>query len=405
MKKIIKKVLGTLLVLALLIGGYYLYQNSRQVNPEDLYKFATVSRGDIEQTVSANGTINPVTLVSVGTQVSGLVSKMYVDFNDKVEEGQLLLELDDALFKAQIAQSQGLVNNAEAAVELAQANEARIRALFEQEYVSHQELDQSVQALKSAKASLQSAQAQLQRDKTNLHFSIIRSPVSGVVIDRQVDVGQTVAASFQTPTLIKIAQDLSKMQIDTSFSEADIGNIKVGQLAKFSVDAFPNLDFEGVVKQIRLNPVTTSNVVSYDVVVSMENPEQILLPGMTAYVSIVVTRHNNVMLVPNGALRYRPKTDIAAEGAASVNNVNQNMAKAGKKKAADAAEAGGWGRGRVYVLADGKPQLREVKVGISNGRLTEIMSDALKPGDQVIVGNAQADSPAAGSAMRAPRMF
>ena len=408
MKKIIKQSVLLLLVVALLAGGYYFYKSSKQVKPEDQYKFAEITHGDIEQSVSANGTINPVTLVSVGTQVSGRVSKLYVDFNDKVEKGQVLLELDDALFTAQIAQTQGSVRNAEASVELAKANEARIRSLFEQEYVSRQELDQSVQALKSARAVLESARAQLQRDRTNLSYSIIRSPVSGIVIDRQIDVGQTVAASFQTPTLIKIAQDLSKMQIDTSFAEADIGNIKVGQLAKFSVDAFPNLNFEGVVKQIRLNPVTTSNVVSYNVVISVDNPQQILLPGMTAYVSIVFAKHDNVMLVPNGALRYKPKLDNGGDSsktAANGHGTNQSPGKGGRRKSSETTEAGGFGRGKVFVLQDGKPQLREVKVGITDGKLTEIVSDVLKPGDQVITGNAQADGQSSGNAMRAPRMF
>ena len=408
MRKIIKQSVLLLLVVALLAGGYYFYKSSKQVKPEDQYKFAEITHGDIEQSVSANGTINPVTLVSVGTQVSGRVSKLYVDFNDKVEKGQVLLELDDALFTAQIAQTQGSVRNAEASVELAKANEARIRSLFEQEYVSRQELDQSVQALKSARAVLESARAQLQRDRTNLSYSIIRSPVSGIVIDRQIDVGQTVAASFQTPTLIKIAQDLSKMQIDTSFAEADIGNIKVGQLAKFSVDAFPNLNFEGVVKQIRLNPVTTSNVVSYNVVISVDNPQQILLPGMTAYVSIVFAKHDNVMLVPNGALRYKPKLDNGGDSsktAANGHGTNQSPGKGGRRKSSETTEAGGFGRGKVFVLQDGKPQLREVKVGITDGKLTEIVSDVLKPGDQVITGNAQADGQSSGNAMRAPRMF
>ena len=395
-----------LMILALLAGGYYFYTGSRQLKPEDLYKLDTVTQGDVEQAVSANGTINPVTLVSVGTQVSGRVSKLYVDFNDKVEKGQVLLELDDALFAAQIAQSRGAVRNAEASVELAKANETRIRSLFEQEYVSRQELDQSVQALKSAQAVLESARAQLQRDKTNLSYSVIRSPVSGIVIDRQIDVGQTVAASFQTPTLIKIAQDLSKMQIDTSFAEADIGNIKEGQLAKFSVDAFPNLNFEGVVKQIRLNPVTTSNVVSYNVVISVDNPQQILLPGMTAYVSIVFAKHDNVMLVPNAALRYKPKLDNGADSfKPAANDANQGQGKSRRKKTAETSATGGWGQGKVYILKDGNPQLREVKVGITDGKLTEIVSDILKSGDQVIVGNAQADGQASGTAMRAPRMF
>ena len=408
MRKIIKQSVFLLIILALLAGGYYFYKSTKQVKPEDLYKFGTVTQGDIEQAVSANGTINPVTLVSVGTQVSGRVSKLYVDFNDKVVKGQVLLELDDALLTAQIAQTQGNVRNAEASLELAKANEARMRVLFEQEYVSRQELDQSVQALKSAKALLETVRAQLQRDRTNLSYSIIRSPVSGIVIDRQIDLGQTVAASFQTPTLIKIAQDLSKMQIDTSFAEADIGNIKVGQLAKFSVDAFPNLNFEGVVKQIRLNPVTTSNVVSYNVVISVDNPQQILLPGMTAYVSIVFAKHDNVMLVPNAALRYKPKLDNggdSSKAATNGNGTNQMPGKGGRRKSAETKEAGGFGRGKVFVLQDGKPQLREVKVGITDGKLTEIISDTLKPSDQVIIGNAQADGQASGNAMRAPRMF
>jgi len=409
MKKIIKQLVLPLVFLVLIVGGYYFYKNSTQPRPEDLYKLQVLTQGDIEQAVSANGTINPVTLVSVGTQVSGRVSKLYVDFNDKVEKGQVLLELDDALFTAQIAQTQGNVRNAEASVELAKANEARIRSLFEQEFVSRQELDQSVQALKSAKAVLESVRAQLQRDRTNLAYSIIRSPVSGIVIDRQIDIGQTVAASFQTPTLIKIAQDLSKMQIDTSFAEADIGNIKVGQTAKFSVDAFPNLNFEGVVKQIRLNPTTTSNVVSYNVVVSVDNPEQILLPGMTAYVNIVFAKHDNVMLVPNAALRYKPKVeDVPADVKSNTNGNTSNRGLGNGKKKTSAEKPGvdGFGRGKLYVLQDGKPQIRQVRVGITDGKLTEIVSSELKPGDKVIVGEMQADGKAAsGSTTRAPRMF
>ena len=405
MKKSIKNSILGIIILALLIGSYYFYQANNKQKPEDLYKFAEVTQSDIEQAVSANGTINPVTLVSVGTQVSGRVSKLYVDFNDKVEKGQVLLELDDALFTAQIAQSQGNVRNAEASVELAKANEARIRSLFLQEYVSRQELDQSVQALKSAQAQLATSRAQLLRDQTNFDFSVIRSPVSGIVIDRQIDVGQTVAASFQTPTLIKIAQDLSKMQIDTSFAEADIGNIKVGQLARFSVDAFPNLDFEGVVKQIRLNPVTTSNVVSYNVVISVDNPEQTLLPGMTAYVSIVFAKHDHVLLVPNAALRFKPKQDESESNTkGSANKSYEAKRDDAKKHSTDKQQMDGLGRGKVFVLQDGKPSMHEVKVGITDGKFTEIIAQDLQVGSQVIIGSAQADEKS-GNSPRATRMF
>jgi HlyD family secretion protein len=404
MKKIIKQSILPLIFLALIVGGYYFYENSTKKNVEDLYRLKEVTKGDVEQSVSANGTINPVTLVSVGTQVSGRVSKLYVDFNDKVEKGQILLELDDALFAAQIAQTEGTVRNAEASVELAKANEARFRSLYVQEYVSKQELDQAVQALKSANAQLQTARAQLQRDKTNLGYSIIRSPVSGVVVDRQIDVGQTVAASFQTPTLIKIAQDLSKMQIDSSFAEADIGNIKVGQKTKFSVDAFPNRNFEGVVKQIRLNPTNTANVVAYDVVISVDNPEQILLPGMTAYVNITFARHDNVMLVPNAALRFKPKIDT---GENEVSATKNGSGKKWKKSDDNKADNNALGSGKLYVLQNGNPEVRRVKVGITDGKFTEIVSSELKAGDKVIVGDAQSDTKASSSssAQRAPRMF
>ncbi|MCB5206470.1 efflux RND transporter periplasmic adaptor subunit [Methylovorus mays] len=389
-----KKIGLSLVLLAVAGGGYYFYDKSHQPKPDELYRFKEVTQGDVEQSVSANGTLNPVTLVNVGTQVSGRISKLYVDFNDKVEKGQILLELDDALFSAQIAQSEGNVRNAQASLELAKANEARIRSLFQQEYVSRQELDQAVQALKSAQANLYTIQAQLRRDQTNLGYSIIRSPVSGVVVDRAVDVGQTVAASLQTPTLITIAQDLSKMQINTSFAEADIGNIKEGQAAKFAVDAFPNRNFEGVVKQLRLNPTTTSNVVTYNVVISVDNPDQTLLPGMTAYVNIGVAKHDNVMLVPNAALRYKPKLDdddtsnmppngARPDGGKGPGERNHRGGPDGKKPRGDMA------KGKVYVLKGDKPEAVNVLLGITDGKLTEIRSRHLKPGDKIIVGDLQ----------------
>jgi HlyD family secretion protein len=187
-----------------------------------------------------------------------------------------------------------------------------MRALFEQEYVSRQELEQAIQARRSTEAQLAQAKAAADKDQVNLRYTTIRSPVSGVVVDRVVDLGQTVAASLQTPTLIKIAQDLSEMRIDSSFAEADIGSIREGQKVRFTVDAFPNRSFQGQVQQIRLNPTTQQNVVTYNVRVSLSNPEQILLPGMTAYVSIGVASRQDALLVPNAALRFKPSETIAA---------------------------------------------------------------------------------------------
>lgn len=380
MSRSLKKTLFWLLILAAIAGGYYFYAQSQVPKPEEKYRFQQLTRGDVTQTISANGTLNPVTLVNVGTQVSGRVSKLYVDFNDEVEEGQILLELDDVLFRAQIAEAQGSVNNASAALELAQANEARMRSLFQQEYVSRQELDQAVQALKSARAQLETARGQLKRHQTNLDFSIIRSPVSGVVVDRVVDVGQTVAASFQTPTLITIAQDLSKMQINSSFAEADIGNIKVGQKAKFNVDAYPNRTFEGIVKQVRLNPTITSNVVTYNVVVTVDNPELLLLPGMTAYVNIAVASHEDVLLAPNSALRFKPRQDDG-EGGPSASGPRP------RKKSGNLDVPSG----KVYILQQGELQPVSVELGVTDGRVTEIITDQLKEGDRVVVGEIGGD--------------
>ena len=398
MKKLATHLINIALILAFIFGAYYVYQLSHKKKPEDLYRLQPVTMGDIEQNVTANGTINPVSLVNVGTQVSGRVKKIYADYNVQVKQGQVLLELEDELFKAQIAASLGNVKNNEALLELAKANEARMRSLFEKEYVSKQELDQSVQALKSAEAQLNTTKAQLKRDQTNYSYSIIKSPVSGVVVDRVVDVGQTVAASLQTPTLFKIAQDLSKMQINTSFAEADIGRILVGQMAKFNVDAFPNKNFEGMVKQIRLNPTNTANVVTYDIVISVDNPDQKLLPGMTAYVNITFAKHDNVLLVPNAALRYRPKNE----------DTMMALKKEDKKTDKPKAEDDGVARGKVYILKDNKPQLVRVKTSITNGKFTEIISSELKPNDLVITGDMIGDQKSGSSAQgpnRPPRVF
>jgi HlyD family secretion protein len=410
MSRMIKKSITVLVLLGIVATAYYYYQQSRIMLPADMYRLQPITQGDVAQSVSANGTLNPVTLISVGTQVSGRVSKLFVDFNDHVEKGQILLTLDNSLFAAQIAQSEGNVRNVQATLELAVANEARIRSLFAQDYVSRQELDQAVQVLKSARAQLATARGQLRRDQTNLDFAIIRSPVSGVVVDRVVDVGQTVAASFQTPTLIKIAQDLSKMQIDSSFAEADIGNIKVGQKAKFSVDAFQNRTFEGVVKQLRLNPTVTSNVVTYNVVVSVDNPDKTLLPGMTAYVNIVVAEHANVMLVPNAALRFKPKQDdnqsdqaATADSKLKESPTKDHSAKASSRKKNRQEDVGS---GKVYVISAGKVMPLKVNIGLTDGRVSEISGADLKLDELVIVGENQsnADGGGASGSMRF-RMF
>jgi len=370
-----------LLAAAIAVAGWAYWRKSSEKPPEQRYQLEEITYGNLTQTVTANGTLNPVVLVNVGTQVSGTVKKLYADFNSKVSAGQVLLELDPTTFRAAVEQSSGNVASAEAALKLARANEQRTRELFTLEYVSKQDLDQAIQAREAALAQLQTSRGQLAKDRANLAYSIIRSPVSGVVVSRQIDVGQTVAASFQTPTLFQIAQDLTQMQIDTNVAEADIGKIKISQPVRFTVDAFPGQRFEGKVKQIRLNPINQQNVVTYDVVVAVSNPELKLMPGMTAYVSFVIAERSNVLLVPNAALRFKP----------SLSTRDTKRQSGGPREKTDKAPGG-----KVYaVRGDGIAPV-SVQVGISDGRYSEVLSADLKPGDRVVLEDNQPDQQRAG---------
>lgn len=389
--------LVALLVLALAaVAGWRAWQESHK--PVSPYRTARVTRGDLVQTVSATGTLNPVLVVSVGTQVSGTVKKLYVDFNSQVKAGQVLLELDTGLLSAKVRQSSANLASAQAKLALAQANAERMRGLHAQDYASQQELDQSEADLRTAAATVQQTRAQLDSDEVNLNNAIIRSPVAGVVIDKAIDVGQTVAASLQTPTLIKIAQDLAHMQIDASFSEADLGSIREGQHASFRVDAFPGRALDGVVRQIRLNPTTQQNVVTYDVVIDVANPGQRLLPGMTAYVDIDTGRRENVLQVPNSALRYRPAADKGVTSARPAQSAPsaRNGTRDGTNGGAFARDANGIRArpGTVYVLRESTLQRVEVQTGLSDTRLSEVLAGALSEGDVVVIGDALPDGAA-----------
>ncbi len=335
--------------------------------PGNEYESVPVRYGDITQTVSSSGTLNPVKVVNVGAKVSGTVQAIYVDFNSRVKAGEVLLTLDPTLFKAQVAQSRANLHAAEANQLLAEANEQREREMFAQHYVSRSELDQVVAARKAADAQVEQAKAQLAQSETNLAYTVVHWPIDGVINNRVVDVGQTVAASFQTPTLFQIGQNLKKMQIDATVDEADIGLIKPGEQATFTVDAYPGSQFSGVVTQVRLNPTVVQNVVTYDVVISVDNPDERLLPGMTAYVSIVVTRHEHVLVVPNSALRV----SLGQVGSAPVPQ--------------------GPDRGVVYLLTPEGPRPVPVAVGISDNRNTEISGEGIKAGDTVVVGLGRPD--------------
>jgi len=387
-----KRLLIGLAALVLAAGAIAWMAAPKKVTGEERYATAVVERGPITQTVAANGTLNPVVLVSVGSQVSGIVKALHADFNDRVQAGQVLLELDPTLLQAQLNQSEANVASAKAALQLAQANEARARELYAKEYVTRQDLDTAVQALESAKAQLELSKAQAARDRTNLNYTVVRSPVSGVVVSRVVDVGQTVAASFQAPVLFTIAKDLSHMQIDSAYAEADVGNIKIGQPASFRVDAFPNRNFQGVVRQVRLNPTTLQNVVTYDVVVAVDNPGQVLMPGMTAYVNITVAQRQDALLVPNAALRFRP-----AENAGEKKGGGERKGGERAKEKTDNALTG-----VVYVLENNQPKAVRVTLGITDNRMTEVLGGDLKDGHKLIVADRQ---PPKDGGQRGPRLF
>lgn len=374
---------------------------------DERYRTETVSAGAIEQTVSANGTLNPVTLVSVGTQVSGLVEKIFVDYNDRVQKGQVLMVLDDSVLQASLRQSEANLEAARSALALAQTDLQRLEPLVADGFVSAQEYDQARQAVRDAQAKVIQTSAQVDRDRTSLGYSVIRSPVSGVVVARVVDVGQTVAASFNTPELFRIAADLKKMQIDAYFAEADVGQIRVGQKTGFRVDAFPEQRFPGVVKQVRLDPKTESNVVTYDVVVSVDNDDGRLLPGMTAYVDVTIAERHDVLRVPNTALRFRPEdtepetADTSTSSPGLMQGVARGVAGGGpgmggpprgmgsprngtRPRDGERRGSAPAGKGTVYVLIDGVPKETPIETGIADRRWTEVRS-GLKAGDVVVV--------------------
>lgn len=432
-----------LLLLALAAAGAgWRWYNGRADDAELEYRTNPVSRGDIVQSVTANGQINPVKNVQVGSQISGIIKDLYVDFNSPVTNGQIIAQIDPSTYQQNLTQAEAELANAKASLFYAELNHRRTKGLGE--LVSAAELDKAVADLRSAEAAGRMREAAVNRAKVDLERTTIYAPIDGVVISRNVDVGQTVAASFTAPTLFIIANDLSKMQIEAAVSEADVGGIEVGQNVDFSVDAFPGRTFHGEVMQIRYAPVTNQNVVTYTTIVEVSNPDLKLRPGMTATASIITAQRNGALKLPNAALRFRPPEVAAAQnrtnveppaGSAPRNGTDrvtsgrgsrggddwqqrmQNMSP--EERAAMRAKFAGANAARrppreaspirtVYIVENGtslaegeKPVLKPVtvKVGISDGKDTEIL-EGLKEGDVVAVG---VNAPAmAGNAMRPP---
>src|ERR1700751_5748311 len=298
--------------IVLLIAAFFVFSRFGRSNAAQ-FQMATVTRGPITQTVTATGTLNPVVNVQVGSQVSGNIQKLFADFNSKVKAGDVVAQIDPVMFQATVTQAEGDLASAQAALELAKVNATRIQELFAKRNSAQADVDQAMASLHQAEANVKIKQGALDKAKADLDHCTITSPIDGVVISRSVDVGQTVAASLQAPVIFQIANDLTKMQIDSNVAEADVGVVQVGQEVDFTVDAFPSQTFHGKVVQVRNAPITVQNVVTYDTVIGVSNPDLKLKPGMTANVSIIIAHKDNVLQIKNAGLRYRPPEGAAEQ--------------------------------------------------------------------------------------------
>lgn len=397
-----KKIIGILVIVSLFGVGIHYFRAGNGAKEEGPYQFAEITRGDLENLVSSTGTLKAVSTVEIGTQVSGTIDRIDVDFNDAVRKGQVLAVLDTALLKVAVLDAQAGVARAQAQHEQAQAEYERNRALFEKGHLSEKEFLPIRINVRITGAAVQSAKASLERAQINMNHATICSPIHGTVIQRNVEPGQTVAASFSTPTLFIIAEDLSQMEIYAAVDESDIGQIKEGQSVRFEVQAYLDETFSGTVRQIRLQPATLQNVVNYTVVVDAANEENLLLPGMTATVDFVVEARKAVLLIPNAALRFEPTQEMMME----FRNSMKRRAEPDRERAQARPEGargrfgGGAGPGssppedvaRLWFLdAEGNLSMAPVRKGATNGKLTEItgIRGHIEEGMQIISGVTQ----------------
>jgi HlyD family secretion protein len=455
MKK--KVVIGAVLVIiAGAILGWTLLKNNK--NGVVKYRQEAISKGDIEALVVTTGTLNPVTTVEVGSQVSGKIAKLYADFNSQVKEGQVVAELDQSLLKSRVDQNQANYLSALASLEKAKVTLANLQkqyeralSLFDKNLISYEEKDMAEANYLGAKTDLQSAEArveqaksQVESSKVDLGYAIIRSPIDGIVISRNINIGQTVQASYQAPKLFEIANDLSKMQVECSVDEADVGKVKEGQKVRFTVDAFPDDTFNGTVKQVRFSPTVTQNVVTYTTIAEVDNPALKLRPGMTATVSIITGEAKGVLRVPNAGLRFTPnlppeemvkimkeagekmfakrKAEGQSQGqeAGRPQQQSQRMGQEGTPRM-NFAQGGGGPQGMPgtgggtrggrkpstvwYLDEKGKLNVTFIRPGVTDNSYTEILRSDLKEGQKVIIGYESGGASAAASNAPRPPMF
>jgi len=398
----VKWIIIVFVVAVVIAAGVWHFKHGHAEAPD--YQTDAVGRGDLTQLVTATGTLNPVVNVTVGSQVSGRISKLNVDFNSEVKSNEIIAEIDPSTYQAAVEQSTADLANAKANLELQQVEAKRTSELFTNKLVSESDYDTSVATLHEAEAMVKIKQASLNNALVSLNYCKIVSPVDGVVILRAVELGQTVASSFNTPTIFQIANDLTKMQIDSSVAEADVGGVTEGQTVDFTVDAYPYRTFHGTVTQVRNSPTTVNNVVTYDCVIGVTNADYKLKPGMTANVSIVVAQRENALTIPNGALRFRPPDNALVDTNTLTSAAGTNASSTGASGGGQGRHGGGRTHGErqvvhtIYVLSgtadDTKLKAVQIKTGISDGISTEVLS-GLDEGEQVVTGVAQTGAQAA----------
>jgi HlyD family secretion protein len=388
-----------ILILSIIVlgaGGFLYFSNGS--SPEVMYRMEKVTRGDLQVVITATGTLSAVRTVQVGTQVSGTIAKLYADFNSIVKKGRVVALIDPTFLEASVKDAQANLQRAKA-----QANESkrafnRAKTLLGKGLTSQADYDAAITAYESNSAAQKQAQAQLDRAEINLRYATIKAPIDGVVISRAVDVGQTVAASLSAPTIFTIANDLTKMQVQANVDEADIGKVQVGQEVNFTVDAYADQPFQGVVSQIRLASVTVQNVVNYIVIIDVPNPELKLMPGMTATVTILVTKKENVLRVPTVALRFQPPAEQIEERIDSSSQQDDSARTERRRQFTQRMQEGGGGQSsrqgggeramaRLWVQGKNK-KLTSILIrpGIVDGTFTEILRGHVEEGQEIVVG-------------------
>ena len=409
-----KRILIISVLLVVAVATILIFKPFQKKESAATFETVKVTRGDITNTVTATGTIEAITTVEVGTQVSGILEHLYVDFNDNVKRGQLLARLDETPLKTQLEQSQAQVDQAQAQLTYNESTYLRLKPLYEKDLIAQSDYDQAVFNYENSKASLNNAKSALDRAQVNLAYATITSPIDGVVLNRAVEEGQTVAASFNTPTLFTIVNDLTQMEVHASVDEADIGKVQMGQRVEFTVDAYSDLKFEGSVSQVRLQPVTTNNVVTYVVILNAPNPDKKLMPGMTASATIYVEEKTNTLILSGKAVRFTPDTEYMKKMFAQMQK-SGNMSSMSSPPPAGAQTSGTYGsspsamptggtqmgsasvgmgfpgmnndpKTKTVWVKDEKMAMRPImiRIGIDNGTNVEVLS-GLKEDDDVII--------------------